>query len=336
MAGSNLTVTDHTSPNPIAIGITVVAGITTYWTVEFKVDSTTTGNQILNIADLPEDYRLHFHRPSIVNSSAHTWEYSGSGIDYNALPENGGKTDPNTEQVSELGGRVYSSGTNELGDFKVGDAITAFNRTGNIIFNNTVTIGTLDSIRLSLSGGAVIEEFSTDVGLGDNETGGAKNTRISTQLAIRSFLNNRLGSVLDKTVSTNAIPNAIVQLNAIGQINADLVPPRSVNYFRSDFDGGRIQLVNLIPATNLNQGDTVVEPTDSFVLISDLIGQYLILDSTMTLVLHLQTSVSLTDLKLYLQLLVVVQLVLLLHLQELELVLVQLPSILQLVMVQLV
>ena len=278
--GSNLTVTDHTSPNPIAIGITVVAGLSTYWTVEFKVDSTTTGNQILNLADLPEEYRLHFHRPSIVNSSAHTWEYSGSGIDYNALPENGGKSDPDTEQISELGGRVYSSGTNELGDFKVGDAITAFNRTGNIIFNNTVTIGTLDSIRLSLSGGAVIEEFSVDVGLGDNETGGAKNTRIATQLAIRSFLNNRLGSVLDKTVSTNAIPNAIVQLNAIGQINVDLVPPRSVNYFRADKDGGRIQLVNLIPATNLNQGDTVVEPTDSFVLISDLIGQYLILDSS--------------------------------------------------------
>ena len=278
--GSNLTVTDHTSPNPIAIGITVVAGLSTYWTVEFKVDSTTPGNQILNLADLPEDYRLHFHRPSIINSSSHTWEYSGSGIDYNALPENGGKSDPDTEQVSELGGRVYSSGTNELGDFKVGDAITAFNRTGNIIFNNTVTIGTLDSIRLSLSGGAVIEEFSVDVGLGDNETGGAKNTRIATQLAIRSFLNNRLGSVLDKTVSTNAIPNAIVQLNAIGQINADLVPPRSVNYFRSDADGGRVQLVNLIPATNLNQGDTVVEPTDSFVLISDLIGQYLILDSS--------------------------------------------------------
>ena len=278
--GSNLTVTDHTSPNPIAIGITVVVGLTTYWSLEFKVDSTTPGNQIINIADLPEDYYLHFHRPSIVNSSSHTWEYSGSGIDYNALPENGGKTDPETEQVSELGGRVYSSGTNELGDFKVGDAITAFNRTGNIIFNNTVTIGTLDSIRLSLSGGAVIEEFSTDVGLGDNETGGAKNTRIATQLAIRSFLNNRLGSVLDKTVSTNAIPNAIVQLNSIGQINADLVPPRSVNYFRSDFDGGRIQLVNLIPATNLNQGDTVVEPTDSFVLISDLLGQYLILDSS--------------------------------------------------------
>ena len=276
----NFTVSDHTSPNPIAIGITAVAGITTYWTIEFKVDSTTPGNQVLNIADLPEDYRLHFHRPSIVNSSAHTWEYSGSGIDYNALPENGGKTNPDTEQVSELGGRVYSSGTNELGDFKVGDAITAFNRTGNIIFNNTVTIGTLDSIRLSLSGGNVIEEFSTDIGLGDNETGGPLNTRISTQLAIRSFLNNRLGSVLDKTVSTNAIPNAIVQLNAIGQINADLVPPRSVNYFRADNDGGRIQLVNLIPATNLNQGDTVVEPQDSFVLISDLLGQYLILDST--------------------------------------------------------
>ena len=164
---------------------------------EFKVDSTT-GNQILNIADLPEDYRLHFHRPSIVNSSAHTWEYSGSGLTTLSRKRRVKLIQP--LQVSELGGRVYSSGTNELGDFKVGDAITAFNRTGNIIFNNTVTIGTLDSIRLSLSGGAVIEEFSTDVGLGDNETGGAKNTRISTQLAIRSFLNNRLGSVLDKTV----------------------------------------------------------------------------------------------------------------------------------------
>ena len=277
---SGNTISDHAASPLTGIAVTVTAGITTYWTVEFKVDSTTPGNQVLNIANLPEDYRLHFHRPSIVNSSAHTWEYSGSGIDYNALPENGGQSDPTTEQVSELGGRVYSSGTNELGDFKVGDAITAFNRTGNIIFNNTVTIGTLDSIRLSLSGGAVIEEFSTDVGLGDNETGGAKNTRIATQLAVRSFINNRLGSVLDKTVSTNAIPNAVVQLNAIGQINADLVPPRTVNYFRSTFDGGRIQLVNLIPATNLSQGDTVVEPTDAFVLISDLLSQYLILDST--------------------------------------------------------
>jgi hypothetical protein len=277
--GSNLTISDH-SGSPISTSIVSVAGLSTYWSLQFKVDSTLAGGSIQGVPSLPETYKLHFHRPSIINSSSHTWEFSGSGIDYNALPQNGGKTDTRSEQIGERGGRVFSSGTNELGDFKIGDFITAFNRTGNIIFNNTVTIGVLDSLRLSLSGGVAVEEFSTDGDLGDNETGGPLNKRVSTQLAVRSFLNNRLGNFIDKLVSTNAIPNAIVQLNSIGQINADLIPPKTVNYYRASNVGGRTQLVNLIPATNLSSGDVVSEPIDSFVLVSDLIGQYLILNNS--------------------------------------------------------
>ena len=275
---NNLTISDH-SGSPISTSISAVVGLSSYWSIESKIDSTLAGGQILIPSNLPEDYKLHFHRPSIINSSAHTWEYSGSGVDYNALPQNGGKTDPRSEQVAESGGRVFSSGTNELGDFKIGDFIVAYNRTGNIIFNNTVTIGTLDSIRLSLSGGVAIEEFSTDGGMGDNESGGPLNSRVSTQLAVRTFLSNRLGSFIDKLVSTNAVPNAVVQLNSIGQINPDLIPPKTVNYYRAGIDGGRTQLVNLIPATSLSTGDTVVEPTDSFVLITDLISQYIVLDN---------------------------------------------------------
>lgn len=276
---NNLNISDH-SGSPISTTITAIAGVSTYWTVEAKMDSTLAGGQILNPSNLPESFKLHYHRPSIINSSSHTWEYSGSGTDYNALPQNGGTTDPNSEQLAETGGRVFTSGTNELGDFKIGDFITAFNRTGNIIFNNTVTIGTLDSIRLSLSGGVAVEEFSIDGGMGDNESGGPLNSRVSTQLAVRTFLANRLGSFIDKLVSTNAVPNAVVQLNNIGQINSDLIPPKTVNYFKSTVDGGRTQLVNQIPAVNLNTGDTVVEPTDSFVLITDLISQYIILDNS--------------------------------------------------------
>ena len=33
---------------------------------------------------------IKLHRPSIVNSSSHTWEFAGSGTNYLALPENGG------------------------------------------------------------------------------------------------------------------------------------------------------------------------------------------------------------------------------------------------------
>ena len=272
------TIEDH-SPTPISVGIDTVAGITTQWSMNFKVDSTTSGNLISGINSLTENYQLHFHRPSIINSSAHTWEYAGSGTDYNALPQNGGQSRPNSEQVSELGGRVYASGTNELGDFKIGSQITAFNRTGNIIFNNKVTIGELASIRLSLSGGVAVDEFSTDTGLGDNEQGGSRNSRVSTQLAVKTFLSNRLGSFIDKQVSTNAIPNAVVQLNAQGQINADLIPPQVVTYNITNVGGGKTVLVNQIPVVDIKQGDTVVEPDDSFVLVNDVLGQYLILDN---------------------------------------------------------
>ena len=275
--GLNLSIQDHSS-SPVSAAATMTVGVGTFHTIEFKVDCTTPGSSILGISQLPENYRVHFHRPSIVNSSSHTWEYSGSGIDYNALPQNGGKTDTRTEQVFTQGGRVYSSGTNELGDFKIGNFITAFNRTGNIIFNNKVSIGQLDSLRLSLSGGVAVEEFSIDIGLGDNEIGGAQDFRVSTQRAVRTFLNNRLGNFIDKEISTNAVPSAVVQLNAFGQINADLIPPKVVNYFTADVDGGRTSLVDRIPAVNLKNGDTVVEPSESYVLVSDVYSQFLILD----------------------------------------------------------
>ncbi len=278
---SGADISDHNTV-PVSIGVTAVAGITTYKTLEFKLDSTNAGTVIAGISTLPENYYLHFHRPSIINSSGHTWEYSGSGTDYNALPQNGGKGDAATEQVSELGGRVYASGTNELGDFKIGTQIVAFNRTGNIVFNNKVSIGQLDSIRLSLSGGVAVEEFSTDVNLGESEIGGSQNKRVSTQLAVRSFLGNRLGTFIDKTVSTNAVPNAVVQLNATGQINPDLIPPKIVNFNITNVGGGRTVIANQIPAVNILQGDTVVEPDNSYVLINDVLSQYLIIDNDTT------------------------------------------------------
>lgn len=276
--GANGQIADHQG-SPVNFYTTSVVGVSTYYTIETTIASTPSGTVVSGIASLPQTYYCHFHRPSIVNSSGHTWEYSGSGIDYNALPQNGGRTNTATEQTFSLGGRVYSSGTNELGDFKVGNFITAYNRTGNIIFNNKVTIGQLDSLRLSLSGGVAVEEFSTDIGLGDNETGGAKNSRVSTQLAVRTFLNNRLGNVIDKTVSTNAVPSAIVQLNATGQINADLIPPKVVNYYRANVSGGRTELVDQIPPINVLQGDTVLEPGQGYVLTQDVFGQFLKLSS---------------------------------------------------------
>lgn len=257
---SSVILADH-SATPVT-NITVNAGgvtsITSLWTTRFTVKSTKTSGEFTNPTGLLE-LNAYLHRPSIVNSSGHTWEFAGSGTDYNALPQNGGQGDTDFEQVSDLPGRVYSSGTNELGDFKVGDFITAFNRTGNITFKNQVTVSELNVLKLSLSD-ITIESISDDTDLGDNETGGASHSRLSTQKAIRDFMTNRLGVFLDKTVSTNAVPGALVQLNAGGQINSDLLP--LTNAFQSILGEGyesRLVAYDDIPAVDLSAGDLATE-----------------------------------------------------------------------------
>jgi hypothetical protein len=224
----------------------------------FTIESTVVNSLLQGVAGLP-GLRIWFHRPSIVNSSSHTWEYAGSGIDYNALPQNGGQTREEYEQFTEAPGRVYTSGTNELGDFKVGTFIVAENKTGNISFRNEVTVGQLNALRLSLSD-IEINKISNDPGLGDNEPGGASDSALITQLSIRTFIANRLGNVLDKQVSTNANAGALVQLNSSGQINRDLIPPlRTTNTVTVNGFNARLNVSEDQPAIDVLASDTVVE-----------------------------------------------------------------------------
>ena len=100
---------DHTSGTPnTTIGINEVSAKLGLGTATFSVTATDGSSSLTNLTNLPE-VQCWFHRPSVVNSSAHTWEYAGSGTDYNALPQNGGNTKSEFEQFEELPGRVYLS-----------------------------------------------------------------------------------------------------------------------------------------------------------------------------------------------------------------------------------
>jgi hypothetical protein len=249
---------DNGAPATTNIVISDVSSINTLYSATFSIQGTTGNGQLTNLINLPNK-QIWLHRPSIVNSSGHTWEYAGSGIDYNALPQNGGQSIYKYEQYSDLPGRVYSSGTNELGDFKVGDFIKAENKTGNVSFTNKVSVAQLDALRLAV-GNIVIDFISDDVDLGDNEPGGASNSRLTTQLAIRTFLSNRLGGFIDKAVSTNAVPGAVIQLNSSGQINPDLLPAvRAFNSAKSKGFYSRLALVEEVPAYDFLNGDIVTE-----------------------------------------------------------------------------
>jgi len=249
-----------------AVSVAAVQDRGDLYSTEFTIKSTIGSNTLGAIASTSLQ-QAYLHRPSICNSSAHTWEYAGSGTDYNALPQNGGQTYQFFQQVSTLPGRVYTSGTNELGDFLVGDFVKAFNRTGNIEFVNQVSIGELDTLALSLSSGVTVNEISIDIELGDNEVGGPSHSRLVTQLAARSFLDNRLGAFIDQNLSSNSIPNAVVQLNSQGQINSDLIPPQSnFTSYRVNGYNSRLQLHEDIPVNDLKAGDIVIEQYDQIAL----------------------------------------------------------------------
>ena len=114
-------------------------------------------------------------------------------------------------------------------------------------------------MKLSVSDVA-IEEISVSVNLGDDELGGPSDGRLSTQLAIRSFLSNRLGQFIDKAVSTSAVPGAIIQLNSNGQINSELIPATR-SFLNSNGQGylSRLEVVEDIPALDLSAGDIGTE-----------------------------------------------------------------------------
>ena len=205
---------------------------------------------------------IRLHRPSIVNSSSHTWEFAGSGTNYNALPENGGVKIEANEQVSQNYGRVYVSGTDELGDFKVGTFARIENRTGNITFTGTVTISEVEFLKLK-GGDVVVTGFDAS-----NTLGGANSTdsKLPTQKAVRDYITNNLGPYINKPYSTNAVPRALVELTDSGKISIDQIPPlRPFNVFTVADEAERLSIEGALAGDIAIQQDT----TTSYILNND-------------------------------------------------------------------
>ena len=223
------------------------------------------------------DHPIDLKRPSICNSSSHTWEFAGSGNDYNALPQNGGTRGSDDtadfEQVSQNNGRVYSSGTDELGDFKIGYFAKVENRTGNITFGGTVTISEVEFLKIK-GNNVVITGFSPDNTLGALELGGpgAADSLLPTQKAVKDYISNQLGLYIGRTYSTVPTPNALVQLDGSGRINIDQLPAlRPFNIFTVADQAARLALEGPLAGDIAIQQDINI----SFILNNDLDSQVL-------------------------------------------------------------
>ena len=225
-----------------------------------NLKDSTTGNPVSTSTFQGKTIKLH--RPSIVNSSSHTWEFAGSGTNYLALPENGGTKIEAYEQVSELYGRVYVSGTDELGDFKVGTFARIENRTGAITFTGTVTISEVEFLKLK-GGDVVVTGFDAS-----NTLGGANSSdsKLPTQKAVRDYITNSLGPYINKPYSTNAVPRALVELTDSGKISIDQIPAlRPFQVFTVADQAERTSLEGALAGDIAIQQDT----STSFILNND-------------------------------------------------------------------
>jgi hypothetical protein len=100
--------------------------------------------------------RASFHQVSTISASSHTFEFMGSGTDINAaLPYNGGRPIFENQIVSQEGGFIAFTSTDEKGDFRIGTDLTIERASGSIVgraFNKSL-LGVMTPYILALEGG---------------------------------------------------------------------------------------------------------------------------------------------------------------------------------------
>ena len=141
------------------------------------------------------------------------------------------KNDAN--EVDERGkGRVFYVSTDQNGIFRVGRFFSVDQGTGTVTFSASIALSDVDG--LGFKRGVVVTEFSTDTAMTDN----ASDT-VPTELAVRGYVNRRLGYDVNGNPVANKLgpgvlaPNGAVpmtdDLNAAGNTITNLAAPATAS-----------------------------------------------------------------------------------------------------------
>jgi hypothetical protein len=228
------------------------------YSAEFTVK--TSRNNLLRAQANTIAKTIKFYRPSTVNAVNHNWNYVGSGVDYNALPQHGGIIDSSQEAISAIPGRVYVQGTTEAGDYRVGELLEAFPKEDRIEFNSKLAIAGLTSLAFDFGNSSTVSTISTDTGLGENEEGGPNDERLITQKSVHTYIQDNLSNVINKEVSETAKSGALPLLNRRGQLDPSLLTPKTTHSaFLVEGYRNRFNIHHEVPVKNLIPGDIVIE-----------------------------------------------------------------------------
>jgi len=205
---------------------------------------------------------IDFRNRSQISAPSHTFEYVGSGTNYDALPWNGGVPVPENKILATNNGRVYSSNTDELGNFRVGDQFDVDGTTG---------ATTINTDQFNLSGLNYIGPFSRNGGISavgvqlrevsNNpaliaSTGAPDGNTAPTQFAVKSYSDSKF------------LQNITIQAN---------LPIQIVDSSSQDVQGfwsrtRRIEL-SLNQANGLLQLNSSAKVSSQFMPTTDAIGE---------------------------------------------------------------
>jgi len=131
-----------------------------------------------------------FYQLSNINSGGHLFEFPGTGVTYNALPEYGGQIDL-SQMTKEFGsGRTYHTSSDSFGNFYVGDQFEINQATGEVTLNtDQFNLSGLNSVGpFEINGvtrGVALREVSNRNDLVSNS--GLPGNTVPTVRALREF-----------------------------------------------------------------------------------------------------------------------------------------------------
>ena len=134
---------------------------------------------------------IFLFQPSVLSSGGHVFEYPGTGVTYNALPEYGGIPDDSRDVVTRSPGRVFVSSTSNTGTFKVGPQFSVEQATGVVTINtDTFNLSGINAIgpfeTNGVAFGVPIREMTNNITL-ESDSGLDQNTAASV-FAIREYI----------------------------------------------------------------------------------------------------------------------------------------------------
>jgi len=104
--------------------------------LEYGYTSEVTFDETVN-QEVQGSTEISFHQYSLITASGHTFEWVGAGTNINsALPYQGGRPILENQVVESNSGKVYYTGTDQEGDFRIGGELT-INRTNGTIEGTT-------------------------------------------------------------------------------------------------------------------------------------------------------------------------------------------------------